>query len=482
MSPTSHGLLFQLASNNFLHTQALSNNILFDNTVISPHEFLLKSTNVFLELQKRKISPLNNFTDSQATTLRHVAISSSSVSIVFGIIAFYHLFAIDPRRRVFRHELILFLILFDFIKAVALLFYPARVVIVHKAYYNDNFCDIVGFFTAMAIEGADIAILSFAVHTALLIFKPNRTFKDTSNNRYEGGLFPYRYYVYLFSILTPITLASLAFVNGTGYEALTVWCYLPARPKWYRLVLSWVPRYCIVVTILLIYISIYIYVMKEFKAISNLHNEINNVQSNKLKFNKRFFHNLKYYFNTYFLDYEFNDYNRNISKSFEGSSSSTNINNPNTSKTLTAQTLKIQENMHEASLSSFQKKKYQIKKQMRTIFIYPISYIILWLGPFASQCIQYEWELENGPVYWLTIISAFMQAFNCTVDTSVFLYKERPWNCSVMKVEEKIRKKGGIPINNWKSNGYNGKEKWRIYLNWLPLYHLPNENTVFQNQ
>ena len=41
-------------------------------------------------------------------------------------------------------------------------------------------------------------------------------------------------------------------------------CYLPARPIWYRIALSWGPRYVILCTILGIYIAVYIYTKSQF--------------------------------------------------------------------------------------------------------------------------------------------------------------------------------------------------------------------------
>lgn len=75
-----------------------------------------------------------------------------------------------------------------------------------SVYYDLNFCKVVGFFTALSIEGSDIAILSFAIHIALLVFKPNQTVKRGMS--YEGDyfdtditfmlyLFCYLYYLHL---------------------------------------------------------------------------------------------------------------------------------------------------------------------------------------------------------------------------------------------------------------------------------------------
>lgn len=41
-------------------------------------------------------------------------------------------------------------------------------------------------------------------------------------------------------------------------------CYLPARPIWYRIALSWGPRYVILCTILGIYLAVYFYTKSKF--------------------------------------------------------------------------------------------------------------------------------------------------------------------------------------------------------------------------
>ncbi|GMM35838.1 Gpr1 protein [Saccharomycopsis crataegensis] len=482
MSPQSHGSAF--------------------NSLIN-----VTSSLIISDLTKRfhvAPSPLERLSEHQSKVLRYVAISSSVVSIAAGLVGFYMLGAIDARRRVFRHHLIFFLIGYDFLKAVTLLFYPARVALVNHAYYNGNFCDIVGFFTAMAIEGADIAILSFAIHTALLIFCPNRKYKN--GDKVEGGLFPYRYYVWVFSFVVPIIFASLAFIRNVGYQPLVSWCYLPERPKWYRLVLSWIPRYVIVITILCVYVGIYVHVIRQFNRILVIHEEINNKESHRLKLDKNFFKNFKYVITEYFKDHRFTMENHprmNLKKRKSSKSNSQqddadnslefdsmtdvddNFGEKRKDDTVTSESgndpTKLSNSLHQATMNSFEQRRIQIEKQMKSIFVYPISYILLWLAPFALQCIQYDYEIRHGPVYWLTAISAFMQPFNCTVDTIVFLYREQPWEYTVYNVSKKIKMKNGHLYANDHFNQYYGThETWRKYFSWLPLYFVPDENYDFE--
>jgi G protein-coupled receptor GPR1 len=95
-----------------------------------------------------------------------------------------------------------------------------------------------------------------AIHSALYIFKSKSG---------EGGLYPYRRLAYAVWFLYPITMAALAFINGhDAYTNEGTYCYLPVRPLWYTLALTWVPRYIIFLIILGIYASIYFYVRYRF--------------------------------------------------------------------------------------------------------------------------------------------------------------------------------------------------------------------------
>lgn len=64
-------------------------------------------------------------------------------------------------------------------------------------------------------------------------------------------------------------MCSLAFVAGRqGYIAQGAFCTLPIRPFWYRLAISWIPRYVIMITVGGLYLAIYIHVALQFRSIS----------------------------------------------------------------------------------------------------------------------------------------------------------------------------------------------------------------------
>jgi len=442
-----------------------------------------------MSLEKRNDPADTRFSNRESHILRICSISSSSSSIVSGLVAIYMFGAIDYKKRVFRHQLIMFLIFFDLVKLAVLLIYPSRIQTKYLAYYNHNFCEIVGFFTSVAIEGADIAILSFAIHTGLLIFSPNAKVKN--GNNFEGGLFKYRFYVYLISFLTPCVLLSLAFIDGSGYKPLTTWCYLPQEPRWYRLVLSWIPRYLIVITIVSIYVSIYYYVTKQYSKVGGNFREIHNTPEEVLDetFFRKCITYLKKLYKTFkkitmailfpemtmypFYDTEGADDTKRIRMTdLDENGELIPTPSPETQNEPTVATKqdKFQEKLHRETYHQFQIRRLQIQKQMKSIFIYPISYVFLWSFPFILQCFEFNNAASN--IVWLNAVLAFFQPFNCTVDTMVFLYRERPWTITTMKTDTAPQDNYEYPI-------------WRQRLSWLPLYGLPTaeskQKTLYDN-
>ncbi|ESZ92857.1 hypothetical protein SBOR_6765 [Sclerotinia borealis F-4128] len=205
-----------------------------------------------------------NVSSSDGLILQKLALAFASVSVASSILAFYWFMRM---RRSFRHDLIMILIQSDMFKALWFMVFPI-VVFLHGPIADDSkFCQISGFFLSLGIEASDISVLMVAVHTALYIFKP----KSSAG---EGGLYPYRRIAYAIWIIFPILAASLAFVsNDEAYVAQGTYCYLPVRPFWYRLALSWIPRYIIFITILTVYASIYFYVRYKFRGFENSHSQ-----------------------------------------------------------------------------------------------------------------------------------------------------------------------------------------------------------------
>ncbi|CCH44413.1 Latrophilin-3 [Wickerhamomyces ciferrii] len=355
----------------------------------------IAATQAYKEKHKAgmRYSP-ETFSHYQLDVLRVICIVSSSISILSCFCTFYTYGAIHPKRKKFRHQLIFFLIIFDFLKALSILLYPILSMVRKTTQIGPKTINFLGFFTALSIEGGDLAILSFAVHTLLLIFYPQRT----------GGLYFIRYYVYVFSVLGPTILACLAFINEVGYVELDIWCYMPERPTWYRMVLSWAPRYAIMLAILIIYSTIYFYIMKQLKSLEDQQRTMNN--SNATEFN--------------------------LQTGFQ-------LDNEEKLKT-----------------------RYKIiARQTKFIFLYPLAYFILWILPLVGNSLRLDLKSNYG----LSVLISFMQPFNGTIDTLVYLYREKPWT---------------LTYSNTPKSPFASEEhisKWRTYLSWLPLYKIPSEES-----
>ncbi|RDL30673.1 uncharacterized protein BP5553_10018 [Venustampulla echinocandica] len=214
-----------------------------------------------LHIEARSLGNTTNsslqLTNAEGTILQTLALVFAALSVASSILAFYWFVKM---RRSFRHDLIMLLIQSDMFKALWFMIYPIVAFSQSSLSSNPTFCLVNGFLVSLGIEASDFAVLQIAIHTALYIFKPG---KATG----EGGLYPYRYISYVLWIVFPLLMASLAFVNGNrAYITEGTYCYLPIRPFWYQLALSWIPRYIIFIVIFVIYVSIYYYVRNKFQG------------------------------------------------------------------------------------------------------------------------------------------------------------------------------------------------------------------------
>lgn len=117
---------------------------------------------------------------------------------------------------------------------------------------SDTLCQVSAFFLTSAIEASDIAVLMVAIHSALFILRPQRSGG-------ENGLYPYRRYAYAAWFVIPLILAAIVPITGQRYVNTGPHCYLPVQPLWYRMALSWVPRYIIFAVIICTYSGLYLF-------------------------------------------------------------------------------------------------------------------------------------------------------------------------------------------------------------------------------
>lgn len=361
-----------------------------------------------------------------------------------------------PKKRIrqFRHDLTMALIVLDLIKAIVLITYPIRYL--HDEVYLEVphlvFCDVIGFFTTASIQASDFAVLALAIHTALLVFKPH----------FKGGLYRFRYIIYtLFFFLIPIVFASIGMVGNSGYTAFTAWCYLVVDPVWYSLVLAWIPRMLIMVLIIIIYFSIFLYVKIHLYNVSKSIQEASHVswgsvssasssEKGKKKLIiknknivKRAYIELKvlvsYMPGFSYLNPYLEDENKHIHSSKKQEKLQKESSNQATSHgeltqvSQAAQDLSksIQEQLNRGNVEKFNRRRHIIERQVNSIFIYPITYVLLYIFPLIQQILYYKRQAQSPdmftntePIYWLALVASWMKPFNCFVDTTVFVIRE----------------------------------------------------------
>lgn len=214
-------------------------------------------------LNSRPTSPLGVFSPQKNRAILCVGVACASFSLLAALISLRWFLLM---RRSYRHHLVLFLIICDTWKSLWYFIFPIVVFTQGQVQSSSKFCQASGFFLSFGLESSDFAILMIALHTILYVFK-------TPQMKGEGGLYPYRRYIYPLWICLPLLSAGLAFTNSQqGYVTSGTFCYLPKRPYWYRLALAWIPRYLIFITIFVMYAVIWAYVNIKFRGFKGVGN------------------------------------------------------------------------------------------------------------------------------------------------------------------------------------------------------------------
>ncbi|TDZ15638.1 G protein-coupled receptor GPR1 [Colletotrichum orbiculare MAFF 240422] len=202
----------------------------------------------------------DGITEHQWTIIQSTSLAVASLSFASVTLAFYWF---SRMRRSFRHDLIMLLMSSDMLKSLWFIIFPIADFRSGPIASDSSFCQASGFFLSVGIEASDIAVVLIALHTAIYIFRPRHSGR-------QSGLYPHRRTAFGIFILVPLLMASLAFINWPGYANNGEFCYLPVRPEWTRLALSWVPRYMILLTIVALYAYIYIYVTLRMRRFGRL--------------------------------------------------------------------------------------------------------------------------------------------------------------------------------------------------------------------
>ena len=385
------------------------------------------------------------FSYGMAIALRSIAVVFGVISVMCNIINIYVLSSFHKNSIVFRHEFLSWLFCLDLSKNFILTVFPLLTLITTYTYDWSIFYNIVGFLSNLSTVAADFIVFFISLHFVLLIFKPSLNVIDHKRNKVEGGLFKYKTYVFTFIVSFATLCSALVFINYNtdnsylpkadtitkikdndgsfqvknsskmgGYKPYATVVGLPVLPIYYSLFLNWLWRYCIMICIIVIYILIYVKYQKESKA-----------NQTKIKNLQRTYSDNSEDINTDRQQIE------NITKEFD---------------LLLAQ--------------EFSKRKKIFKKQMYQLFLYPTCYLILWICPLIESIEQPIYDIKNGPMVPITIITTICHLSNGIFDFIIFMSRENPFEHYWSKIETKILKTEYL--ENKAKNKMNIKDKWEL--------------------
>ena len=369
-----------------------------------------------------------------------------------------------------RYRLIMALVGTDMLRSTFELAYPIVTLTSGDVSPDSNYCKVGGFFTAYFFEASDLMIFIIAIHTAVYVYNSKLTQAAD-----EGGLWRWRYYVFTAWFIVPGLLAGLAFINPTPYVPLVTWCYLPARPLVWRYTLAWGPRYFILLTISVLYITLYIYVRRVYRTIDRNQRE----SSADSEFDSQASSNGESQpaepgqINLQRPPQSYLQRNRpsippqlreDPEKESRPSMSASNETPTPTSETSTSHqnllpneqpavpAANVQRNMSAATIhtdvippsmhnpptatrdlnGSFSQRRARIERQMRTLFIFPIVYFIMWIPPFVNhlyQVITFDSNATSLPAgtFVVTVIATVFLPVQGFVNVCVYAIRERPW-------------------------------------------------------
>lgn len=73
------------------------------------------------------------------------------------------------------------------------------------------------------------------------------------------------------------------------------------------------------------------------------------------------------------------------------------------------------------------KRRRAIQRQLRLLFIYPITYLMVWTIPFVYHSFNYSDKYAAHPIPILALLSTLSLTIAGTVDCIVFGWREKPW-------------------------------------------------------
>jgi G protein-coupled receptor GPR1 len=354
----------------------------------------------------------------------------------------------------------------DMLRSILELAYPLVTLTSGDVSPDSTYCQVGGFFMAYFFGSSDFMVFIIGIYTAVYVFNPKRT--QAAN---QGGLWRWRYYIFALWFTIPGLLAGLAFINPTAYVPLVTWCYLPPRPLVWRYTLAWGPRYFILLTISVLYVTLYIYVRLVYRTIDR--NQSGTAGSSEYGAQRLSYvgsHQSDLAQTIQFPPLSYLQQKRpSITPSLLEdiqNKSRPSINTSREPPVRTSESFSIQHTYNDTRPTvpfladlrnmfivstvtdglptsirnstrptndlSFNQRRVRVERQMRNLFIFPIVYFIMWIPPFINhvyQVIIYDSNRTSLPpgTFVVTVVATIFLPAQGFVNVCVYAVRERPW-------------------------------------------------------
>lgn len=266
-------------------------------------------------------------------------------------------------------------------------------------------------------------------------------------------------------------MPSLAYTNSDpAYTAQGTFCYLPVRPVWYRMALAWIPRYIILVVILILYASIYIYVRMKFRTfrshvgsstlgMDTLDLTVPEPPKDDSGLPRLDVHGLIPTSPASDSRQASGASDRPFAKALIPMAEKLNSCNPDprtwnlpprrgsvpvsitcpeggggggdtgSSSEVSNRVGALVEEPAGTASAELRRRRIAISRQLRLLFIYPLVYALMWVPSLVSHLLQYRDQFVNHPNFPLACTVAFTIPVQCAVDCWLFTIREKPWRC-----------------------------------------------------
>lgn len=77
--------------------------------------------------------------------------------------------------------------------------------------------------------------------------------------------------------------------------------------------------------------------------------------------------------------------------------------------------------------SDVSRNREKIKRQLWSLFVYPLVYMIIWVFPFVSHVMGYDDQVLRNDPQWLLVLGILSLSVQGMVDCLLFTVREQPW-------------------------------------------------------